>query len=147
MAVVNWIATNIFGNAGFLLGIIVMLGLILQKKSFSQTVQGTIKAIIGFQIIGIGSGIVVSSLNVFQPMWAEVFGLKAQSLGAYMGQNDFVKKFGTVVTLSMTFGFLINVLLARFTKFKYIYLTGHMMFWTSLIFAGIIFDQNINDEL
>ncbi len=144
MAVVNWIATNIFGNAGFLLGIIVMLGLILQKKSFSQTVQGTIKAIIGFQIIGIGSGIVVSSLNVFQPMWAEVFGLEAQSLGKYMGQNDFVQRFGTVVTLSMTFGFLINVLLARITKFKYIYLTGHMMFWTSLIFAGIIFDQNIN---
>ncbi len=143
MAIVNWIATNIFGNAGFLLGIIVMLGLILQKKTFSQTIQGTIKAIIGFQIIGIGSGVVVSSLNVFQPMWAEIFGLKAQNLGDYMGQNGFVDKFGTVVTLSMTFGFLINVLLARFTKFKYIYLTGHMMFWTSLIFAGIIFDQNM----
>ncbi|MBA5760575.1 PTS ascorbate transporter subunit IIC, partial [Escherichia coli] len=27
--------------------------------------------------------------------------------------------------------------LARFTPFKYIYLTGHMMFWTTTIFAGI----------
>ncbi|MCB2819661.1 PTS ascorbate transporter subunit IIC, partial [Listeria monocytogenes] len=27
--------------------------------------------------------------------------------------------------------------LARFTPFKYIYLPGHMMFWTTTIFAGI----------
>ena len=37
----------------------------------------------------------------------------------------------------MTLGFVINVLLARFTRFKFIYLTGHMMFWTTTIFAGI----------
>lgn len=54
-----------------------------------------------------------------------------------MGQELFNSEYGSAVTLAMTLGFLINVLLARFTRLKYIYLTGHMMFWTTTIFAGI----------
>jgi PTS system ascorbate-specific IIC component len=138
MQILTWIANNIFGVPAFLIGIIVLLGLLLQKKTSSQTVSGTFKAMIGFLIINAGAGIIVGALNIFQPMWAEVFGLKAGSLGKFLGQTEFNIKFGSAVTLAMFLGFLINVLLARFTKFKYIYLTGHMMFWTTTIFAGII---------
>jgi len=137
MLVVNWIVNNIFGQAGFFLGLIVLIGLVVQGKTFGQVVQGTVKAIIGFLIIGLGAGAIVDALLVFEPMWAEVFGLSAQGLGEFLGQEGFMAQFGTVVTLSMTIGFLVNVLLARITKFKYIYLTGHMMFWTSVIFTGI----------
>lgn len=138
MEVLTWIANNIFGVPAFLLGIIVLMGLMLQKKTVSQTVSGVFKAMIGFLIINAGAGIITGALNIFQPLWAEVFGLKAADLGEFMGQTAFNVKFGSAVTLAMFLGFLINVLLARFTRFKYIYLTGHMMFWTTTIFAGII---------
>ncbi|GLI50704.1 PTS ascorbate transporter subunit IIC [Tepidanaerobacter syntrophicus] len=138
MDVIFWIATNILGQPAILIGLIVLLGLVLQKKSFSQIMTGTFKAIIGFMIINGGSGIIVNALNVFQPMWQEVFGLKAQELGQFMGQPAFSQQFGSAVTLSMVLGFLINVFLAKFTKWNYIYLTGHMMFWTAMIFAGIV---------
>ncbi|MGI1690428.1 PTS ascorbate transporter subunit IIC [Thermoanaerobacter uzonensis] len=138
MGVVMWIATNILGQPSILIGLVVLLGLILQHKNFSQIISGTFKAVIGFLIIGGGAGIIVGSLNVFQPMWKEVFGLGAQKLGQFIGQPAFMQKFGTVITLSMVLGFLINVLLAKITKWNYIYLTGHMMFWTTVIFTGII---------
>lgn len=138
MEVIFWIATNIFGTPAILLGFIVLLGLLLQKKTTSQIISGTFKAVIGFLIIGAGSGVIVNALNVFEPMWKEVFGLQAESLGQFLGQEGFNARFGSAVTLAMLVGFLINVLLARFTKFKYIYLTGHMMFWTASIFAGIV---------
>ncbi|MGE7056973.1 PTS transporter subunit IIC, partial [Paenibacillus glucanolyticus] len=138
MDVLYWIATNIFGTPAILLGFIVLVGLLLQKKSTSQLVSGTFKAIIGFLIIGAGSDVIVKALNVFEPMWKEVFGLESGSLGTFMGQEAFNSKFGSAVTLAMLLGFLINVALARFTRFKFIYLTGHMMFWTSTIFAGVI---------
>ncbi|WP_106767599.1 PTS ascorbate transporter subunit IIC [Paenibacillus faecalis] len=138
MDVIFWIATNIFGTPAILLGFIVLAGLLLQKKSTSQVISGTFKATIGFLIIGAGSGVIVNALNVFEPMWKEVFGLSGQSLGQFMGQESFNAKYGSAVTLAMLVGFLINVLLARFTKFKYIYLTGHMMFWTATVFAGIV---------
>lgn len=135
---IKWVATNFFGTPAILLGLIVLIGLLLQKKSSSQVISGTFKAIIGFLIIGAGAGVIVNALLVFEPMWKEVFNLEGASFGDFMGQDKFNAKFGSAVTLAMTLGFLINVLLARFTKFKYIYLTGHMMFWTTTIFAGIV---------
>lgn len=138
MDVIFWIATNIFGQAAILLGFIVLLGLLLQKKTASQTISGTFKTIIGFLIIGAGSGVIVNALTVFEPLWKEVFNLSAEPLGDFMGQEAFNAKFGSAVALAMTLGFVINVVLARFTRFKYIYLTGHMMFWTTTIFAGIV---------
>ncbi|WP_323480929.1 PTS ascorbate transporter subunit IIC [Acinetobacter baumannii] len=138
MNVIYWIANNIFGTPAILLGFIVLAGLLLQKKTTSQVVSGTFKAIIGFLIISAGSGVIVGALNVFEPMWKEVFGLPSVSLGQFLGQEAFNARFGSSVTMSMLLGFLINVLLARFTRFKYIYLTGHMMFWTATIFAGVV---------
>lgn len=138
MDIIIWFAENVFGEPAILLGFIVLLGLLLQKKTASQTISGTFKAIIGFLIIGVGAGVIVNALVVFEPLWKEVFNLSEEPLGDFMGQEGFNAKYGSAVTLAMTLGFVINVLLARFTPFKYIYLTGHMMFWTTSIFAGIV---------
>ncbi|WP_028777189.1 PTS ascorbate transporter subunit IIC [Shimazuella kribbensis] len=138
MNILTWIANNIFGTPAILLGIIVLVGLVLQKKTASQLVTGTLKAVVGFLIISAGANIIVGALNIFEPMWKEVFGINVPPLAGFLGQDAFNSKFGSAITLAMSIGFLINVLLARFTKFKYIYLTGHMMFWTTTIFAGIV---------
>ncbi|MBO0994852.1 PTS ascorbate transporter subunit IIC [Bacillus sp. SD088] len=138
MDVIFWIATNIFGQAAILLGFIVLLGLLLQKKSTSQVISGTFKAVIGFLIISAGAAVITNALTVFEPLWKEVFNLSEEPLGNFMGQEGFNAKYGSAVTLAMTLGFIINVLLARFTRLKFIYLTGHMMFWTTTIFAGIV---------
>ncbi|HYF94166.1 MAG TPA: PTS ascorbate transporter subunit IIC [Symbiobacteriaceae bacterium] len=140
-AFAQWLANNIFGQPAILIGFIVLVGLLVQKKNSNQVISGTLKAIVGFLIINIGAGAIVNALNVFQPMWAEVFGLQQQSLTNFMGFDKFNSQYGGAVALIMTFGFLINVLLARFTPFKYIYLTGHMMFWTTAIFVGIVLDS------
>ncbi len=67
MDVIFWIATNIFGQAAILLGFIVLLGLLLQKKSTSQVISGTFKAVIGFLIISAGAAVITNALTVFEP--------------------------------------------------------------------------------
>ena len=138
VSIAQWLANNLFGVPAFLLMLIVFIGHLLQKSPVEKLIAGTFRAIIGFLIINAGSGVIVNALNVFQPLWAEVFGLESTSLSSFMGYDAFNSQFGSTIALTMTIGFLINVLLARFTKFKYIYLTGHMMWWTTAIFAGII---------
>ncbi|MDO4604586.1 MAG: PTS ascorbate transporter subunit IIC [Helcococcus sp.] len=145
MQIFEWIANNLFGVPAFFIGLIVALGLIFKKSSLSKVITGTLKAIMGFLIIDIGSGAITGGLQVFQPLWAEVFGLSEGSMPTgFMGFDTFSGKFGSYIAVIMFFGFFVNVLLARFTKYKYIYLTGHMMFWQVTIFLGIIIDVNPN---
>lgn len=146
---VEWLANNLFGVPAFLIGLIVLTGLLLQKAETSKVVSGTLKTIMGFMIINVGAGVIVGALNIFQPLWAEVFGLSAGSMPSnYMGFDVFNGMYGSYIALVMAIGFLVNVLIARFTPFKFIYLTGHMMFWTTAIFLGIILhvspDANMN---
>ena len=138
LGVLRWITINIFGEASILIGLIVLLGLVLQKKSLADIVSGTLKGILGFLIIGAGAGIIVSALLIFQPIWTEVFGLSSMNLTNIIGQARFSERYGSSVTIAIAGGFAINLLLARLTRFKYIYLTGHMMFWTTMIFAGVV---------
>ena len=52
---IKWMAVNILGEPFILVGLIVLLGLLLQNKSLNVLASGTIKAMIGFLIIGAGA--------------------------------------------------------------------------------------------
>src|SRR5699024_3714093 len=82
--------------------------------------------------------IISGSLTVFEPLWAEVFNLGSESISDFMGQEAFTGGYGSIVALVVSFGFLLNVLLARCTPFRYIYLTGHTTFGTTTVLAGIV---------
>ena len=137
--VISWIANNILDDAAFLLGIVALIGLLLQKKSFSDTVMGTIKTIVGYLILNNGSGIVVGAIIGLTPIMSSAFGVQAAALGgAHL--DEFTKTWGGYAALIMTGGFLVNLLLARITKFKYVYLTGHLMWWISLLMCAIFME-------
>jgi PTS system ascorbate-specific IIC component len=131
-SIAQWIADNIFSQPAFLIGLIALVGLIAQRSSFSNTVLGTLKAAVGFLILSQGADIVVGALLGLVPMLEGAFGFQAAALGGAR-LDEFIATYGGYASLIMTFGFLINVLIARLTPLKYIYLTGHLMWWISLV--------------
>ena len=52
----SYFATNILQQPAFMIGLIVMLGYILQKKPWYDVLAGVIKAIVGYLILTVGSG-------------------------------------------------------------------------------------------
>ena len=122
------------------LGLVAMIGLIAMKNSVSDVISGTFKTILGFLILSAGSNVIVGALIPFSSMFNSAFGMA----GIVPEDNSLVAAVQVVLgfetPLIMLFSFLINLLLARITPFKYIFLTGHMMF----SFAGtmaIVLDQ------
>ncbi|MGI6424226.1 MAG: PTS ascorbate transporter subunit IIC [Tepidanaerobacteraceae bacterium] len=134
MALLKVIVFDLLGSAPILVGLMALLGLVLQKKSADRIIAGTLKTIVGFLIFNGGAGLAVNSLDSFQKLFSDGFGLKgvlplSEAITA-LAQT----KFAIVVSLVMILGFICNLIVARYTKYKYIFLTGqHNLFLAALL--------------
>jgi PTS system ascorbate-specific IIC component len=138
MNILDFLMKDIVGTPALLIGIIAGLGLLLQKKSFSVILGGFVKTATGYLILQGGAGIVVGVLLFLGPIIEKAFGITAPAAGG-IGYDVFLKTWGGYATASVALGFVINLLLARFTPFKYVYLTGHLMiFGAECVIAGLI---------
>lgn len=146
IGITQFIADNLFGQPALLIGLIALIGLLLQKKSSSEVISGSVKTVVGFLILTKGSDIVVDALLKFTPILQSAFGMEASLFDAFAGAGlgTLIANYGGVAALIMTFGFLLNVLLARFTKAKYIYLTGHLLWWIALVLVAVQLEVNPN---
>jgi len=142
IAITKFLADNIFSQPALLVGLIAMVGLIVQRKAFSDVVTGTLKTAVGFLIMAKGADIVVDALLKFTPILQAAFKMEKSLFDAFGGASlsKLMTDFGSAAALIMTFGFLLHVLIARFTRLKYIYLTGHLMFWISLVLVAVMLE-------
>lgn len=138
---IDLIMKDIVGQPALLVGLIAAVGLILQRKSFATILAGGVKTTVGYLMITGGAGMVVGVLAAtLSPLIQKAFGLVAPAaeLGG-MGYPKFLELWGGYATVAVALGFVVNLLLARITPFKYIYLTGHLMiFLAENIFMAIL---------
>ncbi|EFV22534.1 PTS system protein [Anaerostipes caccae] len=111
----------------------------------SKIIASTVKTMIGFLLINTGGQTLGAALLPLQPMLIKVFRLqvKVQDLGA--AQAESLGDIGSEMALIFALGFLMNILLARITKFKYVHLSAHVSFFFSgLIAAALKFGTNLS---
>ncbi|MEE0451770.1 PTS ascorbate transporter subunit IIC [Peptacetobacter sp.] len=121
-----------------LVGIIVLVGLLLQKKAFEDIVKATLKAMVGFVVISASADVISASLAPFGEMFQYGF-----NINGVIPNNEAVvalaiQDYGQATALIMAFGMLANILIARFTKFKNIFLTGHVTLYMACMVAVIL---------
>lgn len=129
---------DILSVPALLVGAIALFGLLAQKKAAPDIIKGTIKTILGFVVLGGGAGILVGALNSFGIMFEVGFGVQ----GVVPNNEAIVAlalgEYGTATALIMAFGMLANILIARFTPLKYIFLTGHHTLYMACMIAIIL---------
>jgi PTS system ascorbate-specific IIC component len=76
MGIINFIIDNILTQASITIALIAMLGLLLQKKSAGQVISGSLKTLLGFQVLSAGSSIIVGSLTYFGEIFTEGFDMQ-----------------------------------------------------------------------
>lgn len=130
--VIGFVIENIFRNPPILLGLIAALGLILQKKDLGNVIKGALLASFGMYILQEGTGLLVGAIapiNVLFQNLSEAGGGKALA-------DTYVADYGGTVGTAMALGFVIHLMIARFTKIKVIFLTGHFLWWFPFIFVA-----------
>lgn len=129
------VIVDILSQPAILIGVIAMIGLIAQKKEFTVVMKGTIKSILGFIVLGGGAGVIVNALAPMGAMFEKGF-----NVAGVIPNNEAIvslalKEFGTTTALIMAFGMIVNILIARFTRLKYIFLTGHHTLYMACMIA------------
>jgi len=139
MQVIDFLVA-VISNPAIIVGIVAAIGLIALQKSFSDTLKGALKTTLGFLILSGGAGMIVNALIPFSTLFQEAFHLS----GVVAEDNALVaavgKFLGKETALIMVIAFLINLILARLTPYKYVFLTGHMM-WSFAGTMAIVLDQ------
>ena len=135
----EFIINNILRNPPILLGGVAMLGLCLQKKKIDDIIKGSLLAALGMFILQQGVGILVGAIVPVNQTIQTALGAVVEA-----GFNDqtFTTNYGGMIGIAMLFGFVLHILIARFTPLKNIFLTGHFLWWIPLIFTAVGVENN-----
>ncbi|QDY87049.1 hypothetical protein FRW55_02680 [Mycoplasma anserisalpingitidis] len=114
----------------FLVGIFTLIGCLVLRKKASETIVSVFKVIVGFLILSGGAAVLQGSLKAFQPVFQETYKLSGiiPNNDAFAGIFTDVSAISTVGSLIMIVGMIMNLILAVFSRFKYVYLSGHVPF-------------------
>ena len=132
----EFIVKNIITQPAYFIGLTVLIGYILLRKPWYDVLAGTIKAIVGYLILAVGSGGLVSNFRPVLVGLKDRFQLDAMVIDPYFGQNAvtagveevFGRTFGQVMFLVLI-AFIFNIVLValkKWTKFRAIFTTGHV---------------------
>jgi PTS system ascorbate-specific IIC component len=140
-----YLINNVFSQAVFIIGIVVIAGMAAQKKTWDQILPSVIKTMIGFTMINVGGQTLGMSLLPLQGMISKIFHMPAVSVDIGAAQSESLSGIGAEMALIFALGFVVNLLLARFTRFKYVHLSAHVsFFYAGLIAALLKFGTNLS---
>lgn len=129
---------GILSVPSILVGLIALIGLVLQKRPTTDVVKGTIKTIMGFLVLSAGADMIVSSLSPMGSMFEQAFHIEGVIPNNEAIISLALNDFGTTTALVMALGMLVNILIARFTRLKYIFLTGHHTLYMACMIAVML---------
>lgn len=130
---------EILSTPSLLVGIIALVGLLLQKKPVEDVVKGTIKTIVGFLVLSAGSAFLQSgSLNDFGTLFNFAFHVQ----GVVPNNEGIVATamidFAGPTALIMCFGMVANIVMAKFSRWNYIFLSGHVTLYMACMIAVVL---------
>lgn len=129
---------DIASTPALLVALIALLGNILQKKSASDVIKGSLKTFVGFLIVTAGAGVIENSIIPFGELFQHAF-----NMTGVVPNNEAIvavalNEYGTNTALIMFAGMVFNIVIARITRFKYIFLTGHHTLYLACMIAVIM---------
>lgn len=142
MAVLDFLQ-EILSTPAILVGLLALIGLLASRAALPDVITGTLKTILGFLILDGGARILIGALDPLGAMIADGLGLQGvvptnEAVVALAQEN-----FGAQTAGIMGLAFLVNLVLARVTALRYVFLTGHHVFFMAALAAVVLASAGI----
>jgi len=119
------IIVRILREPAIIMGCLALIGLLAQRETADKVILGTLKTILGFTALLLGIGAIVSSSVPFSKIFLEAFELTGLVASDEAATGAITPLLGSAIAAVMGLSFVVNILMARFTPFKNLYLAGH----------------------
>ncbi len=129
---------DVLSQPALLLGIVSFVGLVALKQPWHKILTGTLGPILGYLMLGAGADFIVANLEPLGKMIEKGF-----HITGVIPNNEAVvataqKVLGVETMSILVVGLIINLLIARFTKYKYVFLTGHHSFFMACLLSAVL---------
>lgn len=147
--IVNWVARDLFGNPAYLVGLMTLLALVASRKSSGEVVGGTLKATLGFIILGVGAGAVIGALNPLGALITGAFGVEGvvPTNEAITAIANGIPEVAQNVAFAMFIGVIGSLVIARLTPLRYVFLTGHHMLFMATVLTVVLYNAEVDSAI
>lgn len=134
------ISTNILTQPAYIIGLMVLIGMLALKKPWYEAISCMIKAVAGYLILNIGSGGFTSTFKPIVDALSSKFNITASLVDTYTLQaqlldpaNGFLATHADAMlymSAAFAISIVVNFLLVKFnkiTKVRTLYMTGHTL--------------------
>jgi PTS system ascorbate-specific IIC component len=132
---------NILSTPAVLVGLFAMIGLILQAKPVEEIIKGTFKTIVGFLVLSAGAGYLTGGggpLTNFGMLFNATFSVTGSTPNNEAVVAIALGRVASTTAYIMIVGMIANIVLARLSKMKYIFLTGHHTLYMACLLAVVL---------
>lgn len=130
---------KIITTPALLVGLVTLLGLLLQKKPLEHVIKGTVTAIVGFVVLSAGSFFLENgALHDFGELFNYDFHIQGVIPNMEAIASLGIARYAETVSEMMFFGMISNIIMARFSPFHYIFLTGHHTLYMACLLTIVL---------
>ena len=129
---------DILSEPAFLMDLIAMVGLIALKKPAHKVMTGTLGPILGYLMLSAGANVITTNLDPLSQMIQHGFNITGVVPNNEAITSVAQKVLGVETMSILLVGLIFNLLIARFTRYKYIFLTGHHSFFMACLLSATL---------
>src|SRR5690554_817699 len=139
----EFFTTQIFQTPAYFMGLVVLIGCIFQKKDAKSTTVSVIKAIVGMMILSIGAGQLKNASQVIIELFTTRLGIQGVSTDMWTAVYAYIDELNLInmgnVAMVMITAWVVNLILAKITPIKTIFLTGHVAYCDSAFITFFLY--------
>lgn len=133
------IIREILSTPALLVGLIVLAGLALQKKTVDYVIKGTVTTVVGFAMLSVGSALLQNgALKDFGELFKYDFHIQGVIPNMEAVSSLGIQEYAMLVSEMMILGMALNLIMAKFGPFHYIFLTGHHTLYMASLLAVVL---------
>ena len=109
MSVINYVTSNIFKQPSLFLGLVALIGLLVQRKNLGDIIKGTFKTIIGVIILFKGVNIISTAVSPLSSAFSTLYKLPEANQFNPSGWLDFLGQYGTTIGVVIVSAFATRI--------------------------------------